>query len=317
MSPPDRGRAESIRQRLRNLMRERGEDAQFGLQRYAIERFLYRLGVSAHRDRFILKGAALFALWGGAAYRATRDVDFTGYGSSDEAEVLAAFREICEIPSPSDELILDGTTLTAEPIRDESEYPGFRVKLEARLGDSRIPVQIDLGFGNAIQPPPQIVTYPTLLDDPAPRIQAYPLEAVVAEKFHAMVLLGDRNSRFKDFYDLHVLARQFPFEGEPLAKSIAATFAQRRTEITAVSAARSRCSSSGREWNRTRTGISTCAAGRGACGSYRKAPRSTYGRASPPSRSRATRSPAERLPLTAAATGEAGTLYIAQACYHS
>jgi len=215
-------------------MRQRGEDAQFGLQRYAIERFLYRLGVSAHRDRFILKGAALFALWGGAAYRATRDVDFTGYGSSDEAEVLAAFREICEIPSPGDELILDGATLTAEPIRDESEYPGFRVKLEARLGDSRIPVQIDLGFGNAIHPPPQIVTYPTLLDDPAPRIQAYPLEAVVAEKFHAMVLLGDRNSRFKDFYDLHVLARQFPFEGEPLAKSIAATFAQRRTEITAV-----------------------------------------------------------------------------------
>lgn len=234
MSPPDRGRAESIRQRLRNLMRERGEDAQFGLQRYAIERFLYRLGVSAYRDRFILKGAALFALWGGAAYRATRDVDFTGYGSSDETEVLAAFREICEIPGQSDELTFDGATLTAEPIRDESEYHGLRVRLEARLGESSIPVQIDIGFGNAIHPPPAIVTYPTLLDDPAPRIQAYPLEAVVAEKFHAMVLLGDRNSRFKDFYDLHVIARQFPFESEQLTKSIAATFAQRRTEITAV-----------------------------------------------------------------------------------
>lgn len=234
MNPADRGRAESIRQRLRNLLRERGEDVQFGLQRYAVERFLYRLGESAHCDRFILKGAALFALWGGAVYRATRDVDFTGYGSSDETEVLAALSEVCQTLSPRDELVFDATTLTAEPIRDESEYHGLRVRLEARLGDSRIPVQIDIGFGNAIDPPPQTVTYPTLLDDPAPRIQAYPLEAVVAEKFHAMVLLGERNSRFKDFYDLHVLAKQFAFDGERLAKSIAATFEMRRTDITAV-----------------------------------------------------------------------------------
>lgn len=234
MSPPDRGRAESIRQRLRNLMRERGEDAQLGLQRYAVERFLYKLGESAHRERFILKGAALFALWGGAAYRATRDVDFTGYGNPDEADILAVFREICEVPSLGDELVFDDATLTAEPIRDESEYRGFRVRLVATLGESRIPVQIDIGFGNAIHPQPQEITYPTLLDDPAPHIRAYPLEAVVAEKFHAMVLLGDRNTRFKDFYDLHVIARQFPFEGEQLAKSIATTFERRRTEITTV-----------------------------------------------------------------------------------
>ena len=234
MSPADRGRAESIRQRLRNLLRERGDDVQFGLQRYAVERFLYRLGESAHRDRLILKGAALFALWGGAVYRATRDVDFTGYGSPDEAEVLAAVREICETSSPNDELVFDAATLTAEPIRDQSEYHGLRVRLEARLGDSRIPVQIDIGFGNAIIPSPQQVTYPTLLDDPSPRIQAYPLEAVIAEKFHTMVLLGERNSRFKDFYDLHVLARQFPFDGPQLAGAGAATFERRRTEITAV-----------------------------------------------------------------------------------
>lgn len=231
-SGPDR--AESIRQRLRNRLRERGEDVQFGLQRYAIERFLYRLGESAHRDRFILKGAALFAIWGGAAYRATRDVDFTGYGSPDEADVLAALREICETPNVKDELVFDAATLTAQPIRDDSEYQGLRIRLEARLGASRTLVQIDIGFGNAIDPPPQTVTYPTLLDDPAPRIQAYPLEAVVAEKFHAMVLLGERNSRFKDFYDLYVLAKQFPFDGERLAKSVAATFARRRTDITAV-----------------------------------------------------------------------------------
>jgi predicted nucleotidyltransferase component of viral defense system len=231
-SDPDR--AESIRQRLRNRLRELGEDVQFGLQRYAVERFLYRLGESAHRDRFILKGAALFSLWGSAAYRATRDVDFTGYGSPDEADVLMALREICETPSAADELVFDATTLTAQPIRDDSEYHGLRIRLQARLGESRIPVQIDIGFGNAIDPPPQIITYPTLLDDPAPRIQAYPLEAVVAEKFHSMVVLGERNSRMKDFYDIHVLAKQFPFEGERLAKSIAATFARRNTIVTAV-----------------------------------------------------------------------------------
>lgn len=231
-SSPDR--AESIRQRLRNRLRERGEDVQFGLQRYAVERFLYRLGESPHRDRFILKGAALFALWGGPVYRATRDVDFTGYGSPDQADVLAAIREICETPSADDEIVFDAATLTAQPIRDDSEYHGLRVRLEARLGESRIPVQIDIGFGNAIEPPPQTVTYPTLLDDPAPRIRAYPLEAVVAEKFHTMVHLGERNSRFKDFYDLHVLANQFPFDGERLAKSIAATFERRRTPITPV-----------------------------------------------------------------------------------
>lgn len=234
MSPGGRNRVESIRQRLRNVVRQRGEDVQFALQRYAVERILYRLGESAHRDRFILKGAALFALWGGAAYRPTRDIDFTGYGSPDQANVLAAFREICAVASPNDELVFDGATLTAEPIRDQSEYDGLRVRLEARLGQSRIPVQIDIGFGNAIHPPPQTVTYPTLLDGPAPRIQAYPLEAVVAEKFHAMVLLGDRNSRFKDFYDIHALAREFSFEGARLASAVAATFERRRTEITAV-----------------------------------------------------------------------------------
>lgn len=215
-------------------MRERGEDLQFGLQRYAIERFLYRLGASAHRDRFILKGAALFALWGGTAYRATRDVDLTAYGSSDEVDVMAALREVLETAGHGDELVFDVATITAERIRDESNYKGLRVRADARLGTSRIPVQIDLGFGSAIFPPPQLVSYPTLLDDAAPTIMAYPLEAVIAEKFHAMALLGERNSRFKDFYDLSVLAKQFAFDGSTLARAIAETFARRHTPIIEI-----------------------------------------------------------------------------------
>ena len=233
MRLPGRDREESIRQRLRNRLRARGEDVQFGLQRYAVERFLYRLGESKHRDRFILKGASLFALWGGGVYRATRDLDFTGYGGSDQAGVMAAIREVCRVSSVSDALIFDGASLQAEPIRDESGYEGLRVRLEATLGKSHIPLQIDIGFGNAIEPPPQDVEYPTLLDDPPPRIRAYPPEAVVAEKHHAMVVLGERNSRFKDFYDLFVLARQFPFDGTHLGRAIAATFDRRRTPIDA------------------------------------------------------------------------------------
>ena len=231
--PANDQQAESIRHRLRNLLRKRNEDMQFGLQRYAIERFLYRLGVSSHRDRFVLKGASLFALWGGSVYRPTRDLDFTGYGIADEADVLAALREICML-SPVDELIFDPDTLNAEPIRDDSEYSGLRIRLAARLGTSRIPIQIDIGFGNAIEPSPQYADYPTLLDDPKPRIRTYPPEAVIAEKLHAMVVLGERNSRYKDFYDLYVLARQFRFDGKTLARAIAATFERRQTPITAA-----------------------------------------------------------------------------------
>ncbi|MEE9266579.1 MAG: nucleotidyl transferase AbiEii/AbiGii toxin family protein [Gammaproteobacteria bacterium] len=234
MSEPVKDKAESIRQRLRNLLRERGEDVQFGLQRYAIERFLYRLGVSAHRERFILKGAALFALWGGPVYRPTRDLDFTGYGSADKADVLAALREICLLSNPADELVFDPNTLSAEAIRDDSEYSGLRIRLEATLGTSRIPIQIDIGFGNAIEPSPQYAEYPTLLDDTPPRIRTYPPEAVVAEKLHSMVVLGERNSRYKDFYDLHVLAGQFRFDGERLARAIAATFERRSTPTDAA-----------------------------------------------------------------------------------
>lgn len=234
MSEARENKAASIRQRLRNLLRERGEDMQFGLQRYATERFLYRLGISPHRERFVLKGAALFALWGGSLYRPTRDLDFTGYGSADEQDVLAALRDICQQPSATDELVFDSDTLSAEEIRDDSEYHGLRIRLAATLAGSRIPVQIDIGFGNAIEPAPQEADYPTLLDDPPPRIRTYPPEAVIAEKLHAMVVLGERNSRYKDFYDLHVLSQQFRFDGDRLARAIAATFERRRTPIDAA-----------------------------------------------------------------------------------
>lgn len=238
MSRPPRNLAASIHRRLLNGARERGEDPQFILQRYAAERFLYRLGESPHREQFVLKGAMLFALWGGSVYRPTRDLDFTGYGSDAIEAVLDRIRDICSLAAPDDGMSFDVTSLRAEPIREEVEYGGLRIVFEARLGSAQVRMQVDVGFGNAIEPRATDAEYPTLLDAPAPRIRAYPHEAVVAEKLHAMVVLGERNSRYKDFYDLHVLARQFPFDGATLAGSIAATFDRRRTTMgTALPAA--------------------------------------------------------------------------------
>lgn len=227
------GRAESTRQRIARELRRRGEDPGVGLQRYAVERFLYRLGRSHHRDRLVLKGATLFAIWG-TAYRPTRDIDFTGYGSPDPQDLIATFCEICETPDGDDPLVFDTSTITAEPIRDGSEYHGFRIKIRARLGTSSIPIQVDVGFGNAIVPGPEEREYRTILGDPPPRILAYPAEAVVAEKLHAMVTLGERNSRYKDFYDIHAMAGAFTFERTTLAAAARATFERRATPVEDV-----------------------------------------------------------------------------------
>ncbi|NJL28051.1 MAG: nucleotidyl transferase AbiEii/AbiGii toxin family protein [Thermoanaerobaculia bacterium] len=203
------------------------------MQRYAAERFLYRLGESPHQQRFILKGAMLLALWGGSLYRATRDLDLTGYTKDDPAGLVAIMREICAVPCLADGLGFETETIEVEPIRDKEEYHGFRVKLRALLGTARIRLQIDVGFGDSVEPPAREEEYPTLLDGPAPRVRAYPREVVVAEKLHAMVVLGEGNSRLKDFYDLYVLSHQFSFEGERLARAIVATFEHRRGEISA------------------------------------------------------------------------------------
>lgn len=222
------GRAESIRQNLRNALRARGEDVTQGLQRYAVERFLYRLGRSAHRERFVLKGATLFAIWG-TAYRPTRDIDFTAYGNPETEALLSAFREICNTSDDVDQLIFDTHTMTAEAIRDGSNYGGIRIKIRARLGTSVVSLRVDVGFANAIVPGPEEREYRTILGDPPPRILVYPPESVVAEKLHAMVTLGEHNTRYKDFYDLYVMAGAFTFERRPLAQAVRATFNRRVT----------------------------------------------------------------------------------------
>lgn len=220
--------AASVRARLQNLARQRHVEFQLVLSEFAIERLLYRLGVSEHADRFVLKGAMLFKLWSEGLHRATWDLDLHGSGSSEVAGVVAAVRTLCAIDG-GDGIVFDSASAVGEEIRADQEYDGVRVRLDAHLAEARIPVQIDVGFGDAITPAPARTPYPSLLDHPPPNVLVYPREAVVAEKLEAMVSLGVTNSRMKDFYDVYVLASRFAFEGPTLASAARATFLRRRT----------------------------------------------------------------------------------------
>lgn len=231
MKSGTKDRAASVRQRLMNIARDRKEDFQLVLSRYALERLLFRVSLSEYRDQFLLKGATLFQLWSGQPHRPTRDLDLLGRGDPSIERFEQLFRDVCEQVVDEDGLTFLANTVRAEQIKEEDEYQGLRVRFEARLGNARVPVQIDVGFGDAVVPGPERVTFPTLLEFPAPELNAYPRETVVAEKYQAMVSLGIANSRMKDFYDIWTLARQFEFQGTRLAASIQATFDRRRTPL--------------------------------------------------------------------------------------
>lgn len=220
-----------MRARLLNLAREQGIDFQLLAIRYALERLLYRLSVSPHRDRFVLKGAMLFPIWLDDLLRPTGDLDFLAYGDDDLAAMEAVLREVCATEVPDDGVVFDIDQVSADRIREDAEYGGIRVQTEAILADARLPIRVDMGFGNAVTPRVEQIEYPVLLDAPAPRLRGYPRETVVAEKFHAIVALGAANSRMKDFYDLWVISRRFNFDERVLADAIKATFARRQTEI--------------------------------------------------------------------------------------
>jgi hypothetical protein len=173
----------------------------------------------------------LFALWTGRMHRPTRDLDLLGYGEVSEESLLGIFRDLCAAIDEEDGLEFRADTVVEEPIREEQEYGGQRERIDVRLGNARINLQIDVGFGDIVTPAPQIVKYPTLLGMAAPELRAYPPETVVAEKLQAMVQLGMANSRMKDFHDLWVMARDFAFEGEPLRNAIIATFSRRKTDL--------------------------------------------------------------------------------------
>ena len=231
MARKSRNVAASVHARLLNLARDRGEELQRLLVHYALERFLYRLGQSEHVGQFVLKGAMLFQVWEERLPRATRDLDLLGIGDSSEASILAALTKIWQIEHVEDGLELDQDSMVAEVIRDRATYVGLRVKCRVLLGTAVIPLQIDIGFGDAVHPSAELIVYPTLLELPAPRVLAYPKEAVVAEKTQAMVELGLLNTRLKDYFDVYHLARTQSFDGLSLQEAIQATFGRRNTPI--------------------------------------------------------------------------------------
>lgn len=223
--------SDSVRQRLLNFSRQSGDEFQSILSRYGAERFLFRLGQSPYANQVVLKGAMLFLKWAGELYRPTKDVDFLSFGGDGLEQAEIFIREICSVRVEDDGVEFLPGTVHAELIREQQEYGGTRVAFQAKLGSARIHLQVDIGYGDAVTPEPSVEKFPTLLDMPAPVLLMYPAEAVIAEKYQALVDRGMTNSRMKDFYDLWTLAMDFAFDGPKLASAITSTFKRRKTPI--------------------------------------------------------------------------------------
>jgi predicted nucleotidyltransferase component of viral defense system len=224
----------SVRQRLLNQARAQGRPFQELLQYFAMERFLYRLAKSPFADRFILKGALLLTAWKAPAARPTMDIDLAGRTNNELEHIRSLVGEICEFATEPDGIEFTAASIEVQRIKEDAEYEGVRVRFNATLAKARIPMQIDIGFGDVIVPRPIEIEYPAMLEFPPPVLMAYPKETVVAEKLEALTMLGLLNSRVKDYYDIALLARLYPFDGALLVKAIRSTFRHRGTTIDAT-----------------------------------------------------------------------------------
>lgn len=226
----------SIHQRLLNKARALGKPFNELLQYFVIERFLYRLSCSEHADRFILKGGLMFAIWQEPFVRPTRDIDLLGYGEPAIQVLQRMVEKICTLETTQDGLTFDINSITVTPIRATDIYDGMRIQFLAYLGQARIPIQLDVGFGDVVIPSPIDIQFPTLLDLPEPNLRGYSQESLIAEKFHAMVMRGALTSRVKDFFDLWMLSQTFDFELLILSSAFRETFKCRATELPLDSA---------------------------------------------------------------------------------
>ena len=221
----------SVRARINNKAKTDKVNTQFLLTRYSLERLLYRLAVSEHRDSFLLKGALLFDLWYDVPLRPTRDIDLLGFGMAEIPYLFKVFEDLCAI-EVEDGISFDAATINAEEIRKDANYSGIRVTLIGTIDSAKCTVQVDVGYGDAVTPAPEIATYPVMLEDmPAPELRVYPQYTVIAEKFEAIISLGMVNSRMKDYFDLWVLLRNADLDQAILKQAVQATFNRRKTEI--------------------------------------------------------------------------------------
>ncbi len=231
INPARKNIASSVRQRLLNFSKKHKIDYQLLLIRYGLERFLYRLSQSNYKEIFVLKGALLFLVWDKNTYRPTRDADFLGKGDNSLPHLKQVIQQICTAEVTDDGVVFHPETVKAIHIKEDQEYEGVRITFDGNLSEAKIPIQIDIGFGDTISPDPQQILFPTLLEFNAPILKAYPRETVISEKFQAMVQLGIANSRMKDFYDIWIMSERFQFEGESLSTAMQKTFDQRKTTV--------------------------------------------------------------------------------------
>ena len=232
MSPKKpKNTAASVRQRLLNLSKSERRPFQEVLQYYAMERFLYRLSMSPHGGKFVLKGALMLRAWRAPEVRPTMDIDVLGKASNEQAAVVRQIQEMLAVEVEPDGIDFDAATVQGERITEDADYAGIRIRFRGTLESARINMQVDVGFGDVVFPEPEAIVLPTLLDFPAPALQGYSRESTIAEKFEAMVSFGELNSRMKDFFDIWLLSRTFDFDGNNLAEAIKRTFDRRGTEL--------------------------------------------------------------------------------------
>ena len=224
-----KNQAESVKGRLLKLARERKEDFNFILRQYVLQRLMYRLSVSDYANDFLLKGGLLFWVLNEDFHRPTKDMDLLGFGSDDITLLKDKFLRIIQLEQ-NDGLFFEPTKLQAIEIKEDAKYQGIRITGRSTLVKADIPYQIDIGFGDAVIPVERVTEIPAFLDDlPSPSLKIYPIESVLAEKFHAMVFLGLANSRMKDFFDIVIFASIMPLESASLQSAIQATFDRRET----------------------------------------------------------------------------------------
>jgi len=221
----------SVKAKLKNIAKNHRKSFNLILQLYIQERLLYRLGMSDYKDNFVLKGGLFLFSMTGFKGRPTRDIDFLAYQISNDIEnIKEIFKKICKIEY-NDGIIFDPNSVSVEEIKREAEYRGIRVKLTGYLGKAKEIIWIDIGFYDIVVPEIVTAEYPVLLDMDCPKIRMYSFESVVAEKFEAIVSLGELNSRMKDFYDIFILLSEKKFNRYILRKAIVETFKRRGTDI--------------------------------------------------------------------------------------
>ncbi len=223
----------SIRDRLRNKVKETNRSFAEILQYYGMERFLYRFSRSKYADKFVLKGALLFTAWQIPERRVTLDIDFLAHYDNQIASIEAVIKDVCAAVVEPDGLVFDAKTVQGRKIKEDADYEGVRVKFIGFLERAHIPMQIDVGFGDIVYPKTKVIDYPVILDFPKPHLKSYPVESVISEKFEAMIKLGLLNSRMKDFYDIWLIMRQFDFNGSNFTQALKRTFEHRKTDIPA------------------------------------------------------------------------------------